>query len=182
MSGIALTCLAPSTRSSRLCRVGPPSSVHPDPASLVALGALLPAQSPDTCCLRDAIVQIAARPAVLAPPMLQQLPQGRAPGASSARLGCLSFGTCQAAQAGPAIEPGPGLFVVTCAAQSAASRVPHAPLVLVWPSITRCRGQLTTHWENGYRRTLPVDTRLCTRTASTCSRIGLPSGRLMLMG
>ena len=91
-AGNELPCLALSTCSLMLCCAGL-SNVHLGPALLVALEARLPVQAPATCYLRDATVQIAAQPAVFAPPMLQCVPQGTAPGANSARLGCLSFGT-----------------------------------------------------------------------------------------
>ena len=68
---------------------------------------------------------------------------------------------------------GLGFLVVTCAAQSTLSGVlcpPHTPLVPVWPSVSCSCGLLTTHWENGYSETLPVDTRLRTRTADATQR------------
>ena len=63
------------------------------PALLVALEARLPAQAPATSCLRNAAVRIAAQPTVLAHPPLPCVPQSAVPSVSSARLGCLSFGT-----------------------------------------------------------------------------------------
>ena len=117
--------------------------------------------------------------------MLPDVPQRMAPGASSARFSCLSFGTCQAAHSGPAIEPEPGLsccdmriavYCVLCAMPSA------HPMGSVWLSVSRCYGLLSTPWEKGHSEHPVVNPRLRTISALACSRIGPPSGRPMSEG